>query len=430
MKKRQLRWMKLDNSAKLYPATKRRDWSNIFRLSITLDGMIDPWLLQEALNKTVRRFPSIAVRVRAGAFWYYLEEIERAPRVKQDHSYPLTHMPFDDIQRCAFRVLYYKNRIAVEFFHAIADGNSGLIFLKTLTAKYLELSRSIKIPCEQGVFDVAEQPREEELRDDFLRYAGKNPLKQSEATAYQLKGTPLPNGFRDLIIAELDVKEVLDVAHKYKATLTELLVTVMIQSFLSVQAERVPPKKRRPVKVLVPNNLRRIFPSETLRNFVLYVSPGIDPKLGDLTFEQMLSDVHHQMALELTPYRIAARIRSNVGFEQMWVLKLLPLFLKNIGMKIVYNMNGEKKTCITMSNLGAVKMPQEMAAHVQRVGFTLGTQHTSPNNRAILSFGDKLYIELIRSIQEPVLEQRFITNLRDMGLHIKLSSNYGYGGVQ
>lgn len=430
MKKRQLRWMKLDNSAKLYPATRRRDWSNIFRLSITLDGQIDPWLLQDALDRTVRRFPSIAVRVRRAAFWYYLEEIERAPKVMPDHSYPLTHMPFDDILKCAFRVLYYKNRIAVEFFHAIADGNSGLIFLKTLAAQYLQLSRGINIPCEHGVFDCKEPPRDEELVDDFPKYAGKNPLKQKEATSYQLKGTPIPDGFRDIILAELDVREAIGLAHKYKVTLTELMVTVMIQAFLDVQAERVPPKKRRPVKVLVPTNLRRMFPSETLRNFVLYVSPGIDPQLGDLTFEQMLSDVHHQMSLELAPHRIAARIRSNVRMEQMWILKILPLFIKNIGMKIVYDMNGEKKTCITMSNLGAVKLPDEMAAHVERVGFTLGTQTKSPNNCAMLSFGNKLYIALIRSINEPVLEQRFLLLLRDLGLHVKVSSNYGREGVQ
>lgn len=48
-------------------------------------------------------------------FWYYLEEISKAPAIEEDKSYPLVHVPFDDVRRCAFRVLVYKNRLAVEF---------------------------------------------------------------------------------------------------------------------------------------------------------------------------------------------------------------------------------------------------------------------------------------------------------------------------
>ena len=36
--------------------------------------MVDLDVLQSALNITVKRFPSIAARLRKGAFWYYLEE--------------------------------------------------------------------------------------------------------------------------------------------------------------------------------------------------------------------------------------------------------------------------------------------------------------------------------------------------------------------
>ncbi len=72
---RSLRWMRLDNAAKIYPAAKRRNWNNFFRMSATLAEPVDRAVLAAALDVTVRRFPSIAVRLRRGAFWYYLEEI-------------------------------------------------------------------------------------------------------------------------------------------------------------------------------------------------------------------------------------------------------------------------------------------------------------------------------------------------------------------
>lgn len=76
---RKLRWLRLDNAAKIYPAARRRNWNNFFRLSATLDEAVDREVLQSALDVTVRRFPSIAVRLRRGAFWYYLEQLQKAP---------------------------------------------------------------------------------------------------------------------------------------------------------------------------------------------------------------------------------------------------------------------------------------------------------------------------------------------------------------
>lgn len=62
------RWMRLDNAAKLYPAVRTKNWCNVFRISITLNEQIDPEILQAALNVTIKRFPSIAMRLCQGFF--------------------------------------------------------------------------------------------------------------------------------------------------------------------------------------------------------------------------------------------------------------------------------------------------------------------------------------------------------------------------
>ena len=66
------KWMRLDNAAKIFPAVKRRDWSNVFRLSATLTQPIDPLLLQEAVRLVAPRFPSMLVslhRAFSGITW-------------------------------------------------------------------------------------------------------------------------------------------------------------------------------------------------------------------------------------------------------------------------------------------------------------------------------------------------------------------------
>lgn len=155
--KKQLHWVRLDNAAKIYPAARRKNWSNVFRQSVTLTEQVDVAVLQSALDVTVRRFPSIAARLRKGVFWYYLQQVEQAPDIKEEYSYPLTFMSKAEMRKCAFRVIAYENRIAVEFFHSLTDGNGALIFLKTLTAEYLEQKMELLFPVKRAYW-IAVKP--------------------------------------------------------------------------------------------------------------------------------------------------------------------------------------------------------------------------------------------------------------------------------
>ena len=420
---RKLRWMRLDNAAKIYPAAKRRNWTNYFRLSATLTEPVDVQVLRAALDVTVRRFPSIAVRLRRGVFWYYLEEISKAPAIEEDKSYPLVHVPFDDVRRCAFRVLVYKNRLAVEFFHAITDGNGALVFLKTLLAEYLYQKHGLNVPKEDGVLGRLEEPSEEELEDSFLRFAGDVRASRREKTAYHLSGTPEPDGFLNLVTFMLDAESVRGKAKEYGVTVTEFLCAAMMKAILDLQAEKVHFRRhRRPVKVLIPVNLRKLFPSRTLRNFALYVTPEIDPQLGDYSFKEICSVVHHRMGLDCTAKLMGTRIAANVSSEKAFILKVMPLFIKNAAMKAVFDAVGECKSCLCLSNLGNVTVPEAMRPYISRMDFIIGVQARAPHNCGVLSYNGTMYINMIRNITEPELELHFFRVLQDQGLHEKAKS--------
>ena len=139
---RRLRWMRLDNAALIFPAALRRHWSIAFRLSFTFRDPVDPALLQLAVDAAAPRFPSVFVRLRRSAFWYYLEEVARPPIVRQDSSRPLVGMTRREVGRCAVRVLYYRNRMAVEFFHAVTVTPSALARSRSWT-----LSTRPRVTC-------------------------------------------------------------------------------------------------------------------------------------------------------------------------------------------------------------------------------------------------------------------------------------------
>ena len=381
-------------------------------------------VLRAALDVTVRRFPSIAVRLRRGVFWYYLEEITKAPAIEEDKSYPLVHVPFDDVRKCAFRVLVYGRRVAVEFFHAVTDGTGGLIFLKTLVAEYLCQKYKINIPAGNGVLGRLEDPDPEELEDSFLRYAGDITASRAEQTAYHLSGTPEPDGFLNLTTLMLPVPAVKEKAKEFGVSVTEFIAAVMMKAISDLQAEKVPRRMRRkPVKVLLPVNLRGLFPSRTMRNFASYVTPEIDPRLGDYSLAEICRIVHYRMGLENDPRMMAAKIATNVASERSAVLRVMPLFVKNIAMKAVFDLVGECKSCLCLSNLGLVKLPEEMAPYVARMDFIIGVQAKAPHNCGVVSWNGTMYINMIRNIREPELESHFYRVLHALGLPVKVESN-------
>ena len=421
---RSLRWMKLDNAAKIYPAAKRRNWNNFFRISATLTEPIDTGVLASALDVTARRFPSIAVRLRRGVFWYYLEEIPKTPPIQPEKSCPLAHAPFHEVRRCAFRVLVYKNRVAVEFFHALTDGTGALVFVKTLLAEYLSEKYGLSVPAEKGVLGRLEEPSPEELEDSFARYAGDVTASRAESTAYHLSGTPERDGYKNLVTMMIPAEKLRAYAKEHGVSVTELLCAAMMQAIWELQAEKVPSvRHRKPVKVLIPVNLRNLFPSRSLRNFASYITPEIDPRMGDCSFSELCSLVHHKMGLENNRRTMRAKFAANVASERSPILRVMPLFIKNIAMKAVFDAVGECKSCLCLSNLGRVELPEVMAPYVQRMDFIIGVQARAPHDCGVVTWGDTVYINCIRSIQEPELEYRFYRVLHRLGLPVKVESN-------
>lgn len=420
---RKLRWMKLDNAAKIYPAAKRRDWNNTFRLSATLNEPVNRDILRLALDTTIHRFPSIAAKLRRGTFWYYLEELSRAPEIEDERHSPLMHMPIEDIRKCALRVLVYNNRIAIEFYHALTDGNGGLIFLKSLLAEYLERRYSVKIPATDGVLDREEEPSPEELEDSFLKNSGGVTKSRSEPNSYRLSGIPEKDGFINLTTFIIDSDELRLKSKEYGVTVTAFLASALICAITDIQNRQLPVRAQKPVKILLPVDLRKIYGSKTLRNFSLYITPGIDPRMGEWEFAEVCKSIHHQMGFGITKKEMTARMTKNVNSEKAFILRIMPLFVKNIAMKMVYNAVGEKKACLDMSNLGIVKLPEIMNEYVERFDFIIGPLPETPYNCAVITYNGKVNISFVRNVRKPELELAFFEKLRDLGVRVKVESN-------
>ncbi len=414
-------WYPLDNAANIYPVIRNRNWTPMFRMTAVLKENADPILLQQALDKCARRFPHFCVRLKTGMFWYYLEHSPIRPVVEED-----THTPCPALQpgELPFRIKYWRNRVSGEFSHMICDGGGAMAFFKALMAEYVR-GLGAEVPLECGILDLDAVPDPEEWEDAFARYSrmGATPSRV-EPRAYHPTGSRLPAGMRLVTTGRLSVKEVAKQAKSYRASITEYLTaTLMYVLYCQQAAERY--RYRQPVKISVPINLRKYYPTRTMRNFSQYLNPGIDPNLGDFTFEETLQQVHHYFRYMFTEKNMNARISKNVSDERNWVLRMVPLFLKKMSIKLVYLMTGEKLFSTVISNVGVVDLPKSMQGYFDHFFLTLCTARKNAVECGLLSFQDTMTITFTRSIAEPHVERLFFRTLVQQGLHVMVESNQG-----
>jgi hypothetical protein len=416
-------WYKLDLSAIVYPTLQRKDFSSVYRLSVVLKETIRPDVLQQAVDIALKRFPTYKVAIRKGLFWRYLEPNDRpGPFVQPDIKNPCMPMPFKANNHYLIRIYYHECRIALEAHHSLGDGSGGMCVLQTITAVYLRLLGH-EISCGGFVLDVDEEPDPEELEDAYMRYANAKvrPPRPGEKT-YRVRGTKEPFYTLNIVDGIMSVKEVMNVASKYHATITEYLNSVLLYSLLQKQAEELH-LKLRPVKIAMPVNLRRFFPSKTLRNFITMIYPSIDPRLGEYTFEEIVVHVHNYMRYYINEKFLRGDITTNAATQRNPVIRVVPLFIKDFTVRFFYTKIQDKNSSAGLTNMGALKVPEDMNQYIDRFDIYMGQPFSSRTNCAISSFGDTLTINFASSIIEADVERYFFRKLVQDGIHVKIESN-------
>lgn len=365
-------WYKLDLSAIVYPTLQRRDFSSVYRLSVMLKEKIDPVLLQTALDRTLPRFPTYKVAIRKGLFWRYLEPNNRpGPYVLEDIKNPCMPMPFKGNNRYLIRVYYYDRRISLEAHHSLGDGTGGMCLLQTLTAVYLGLLGHPVKP-EGFVLDIDSAPDPEELEDAYMRYANAQfcPPRPAEKT-YRVRGTKEPFYTLNIIDGILSVQEVMAVAKRYHASITEYLNAVLLYALLQKQNADFHIRLR-PVRIAMPVNLRRFFPSKTLRNFITMVYPSIDPRLGEYQFEEIVEHIHHYMRYYINDKFLRGDITTNAATQRNPLIRVVPLFIKDLVVRTFYTRVQDKNSSAGLTNMGALHVPPDMKPFIERFDIYMG----------------------------------------------------------
>ena len=416
------KWHRLDNTANIFPVVANRNYSSVYRISVTLKENVEPELLQRALDQTLPRFGSFKVRLRHGFFWYYFEANDRPCLVSPELPNPCSYFVPAQNNYYLFRVTYFRERINLEVFHVVTDGSGASDFLKELACRYIDLllfeKQGAPLP-DTHVVDVFS-----DIEDSYIKnFVGKNPQGYSTERAFELKGEKLPIYTKGILIGSVSVKEIVALCRSKSVTISQYLTAVMIWSIYREYLNGQPHK--RPISISVPVNLRPYFNSTSTMNFFSVIAVLFRSQRDDHSFEEILNLVEGQFSERLNTEYFASKIAYNVSFVKKMYIRFIPLYIKNIFLKISY-LRSAKSNTITLSNIGRFKVPDRYMPYVTEVGLIMGATSSEPMKCSVMSYERTLNITFTSILRDTYLQRAFFRKITEDGIQVTIESNGAY----
>lgn len=409
-------WRRLDNSAKIFPIASSKKYSSVFRLSAVLKEKINPEILAKAVNLSLKKLNSFKVRLKKGFFWYYFEDNNKDIIIEQEKNYPCKYIDPNTNNDYLFKVTYWENKINLDIFHSLTDGNSGTIFLKEIVYNYLELVH----PQDFNKQLRTERKITNNTEDDYLKnYDKKSKGTKGGKRAYMLKGKRLPLGAIGVIHVNINLDKLKEKSKEKGATITQYLTAVLIYSIYNSNYKRHHGKK--PIKICVPVDLRKYFKSQTLSNFFSYITLQAEPEALQ-SFDKILEFVKKGFAQKLDKEEISKTMSANVKLGNNIFIRLIPLFFKVGIVKLSY-IEIRKYTTTTFSNIGRMGIIGEYQKYIDKFMMLIAPESVEKIKCSACSFGNDLNFTFTSTLESTEVEQEFCKKLHEEGIDICIEGN-------
>ena len=409
-------WYKLDNVAKVFLAAHNKRNPRSIRVSCVLNEEVDPKLLQDALDLTIKIRPQFQVRIRRGIFWNYLEQTDEHAIVTKEVTGPCPALYGEHYRGVLhYMVTYYHDRINIDMSHAISDGTGAFILLKLLVLNYLKLRHPGKLD-NVSISDSASS--DDRFRNSYDHFyddsAGPIPktILNKKKLAFQISSRKLPYNQLRYTEVHLESDKLLAAAKAMKVSLTSYLGAHLMLAILDDMPLR---QRRKPVNISIPVNLRNYYPSDTLRNFFNNIDVSHTYNGGE-TLGTLALEFDEKLKQALDPELIKKQMNRYQSIEQFFIARMVPLFIKQPIVRM-FSARETKTVTAVLSNLGPIKMPEETLPYIR--GFT---DFCSTDNMfiTITSYGNDLVLGIASSYTGTGVIRRMLHALKSLDTDIYL----------
>lgn len=345
---------KLDNSAKAFSVGGKKH-TNTFRLTASLKEKININFLKEAVNKTLKKYPSYKVKLKSGFFWNKLEFNTNKPVVEEDNKkFDLTKT-----NDYLFRVTYFNNMINLDACHILTDGLGAIILLKEILSNYLDLKYELKTNKNKIKNEI------NYIEDEHLKYVNKKLTYKNKNinSSFLIKDKSFLK-FTKTNHFIINLSNLKNKCKKNNVSITEYLTAIYIYAIYNSLYDKTTNKD---ITLTVPIDLRRYYNVESFSNF--FTSMNIESNIvnnPDISFDKLLKQISNEYKTKLTDDNIPKYLFRDVKLGTNPVVNLMPLFIKrffmnNISKYIV------KSTTSTFSNVGPIKLEDKYKKYINNI---------------------------------------------------------------
>lgn len=408
-------WHRLDNAAKIFPPTSEKADTKVFRFTCELFEDVEEKLLQSALDLAIEDFPDFRCVLKRGMFWYYLEQSNLKPIVREEDSPPCSTV-YIGRKSLLFEVTWYSRRINLEIYHALTDGTGALQFLKTLTLYYLKLAHPEEMKDAGGIdYDASNTQK---TADSFHKYydKSKDKVRLKNPAAYQLRGAKEAEWRLKIIEGTFPADKILNKAREHNATATVFITSLLM---LSIYEEMSVQERKKPVVITIPVDLRNYFDSKSTRNFFSIIHAKYDFRNYGNTIEEIINGVKASFNEQLNEKYLQSRLNSLLKWERNIFIRVAPLAFKNLCMRIAGFMAGRASTA-AISNLGKINMPEQAKAYIRLFDVFYTTKKLQI---CMCTYGKNMNISFTSPFLSADIQRNFFRKLTKMGIEVEITAN-------
>ncbi len=377
------KWFKVDTAAIMFSSLSDKKWGRTFRFSAYFKHNVDPVALRKAAEDLMPYYPAVYSYLKKGFFWNYLAVSRKLPEISEEKNSGMKPVVLRKDGTPDFRLTYKGNRINIDCSHSLGDGKGIFIYFKALLARYNEVRKG---ECSEY---VTEEAPELNICDAFSDYydaegekANGNPEK-----AFHFK-EEYENGVTRLFFANMSTSAIKELACKEKITVTEYLTAVLILGIIKSQKKPV----NEPITIATPVNLRRFFPTMTLRNFTVQTFVTFHPDgRQDVTLREILDATKGQLKAQLKEEELRKTINKYGGLVNNPVIRIVPNFIKQPVMRMMQKNTHAGVTTI-FTNYGVCSLPDSLASDTESLHFVNGDtrKYGLAVTCSCIAFGDVL----------------------------------------
>ena len=411
-----LYWRRLDNSAKIFPISAGKKYSTVFRLSAVLNENVNPVMLKKAVQKALEQYEFFKVKLKDGFFWNYFEYNLKEPIIEKEREYPCRYIEPQKNNGYLFKVTYFEKKVNIDIFHSLTDGNSGITFFREIIYNYIELAHEKEFQEELRLVKKIDSSAE----DSYIKNYDKNAKgNASTKKAYKLMGKKIKFGAVSAIHEFIDLETLKNECKKYDATITQYLTSVLIYSIY--KANYIKNKDTRPIKVCIPVNLKKYFPSNTISNFFSYIT--VEAKMEELKeFDDIVEFVKKDFTKKLAEEEIQKTMSVNVKLGINPIIKRIPLILKKPIVRLSY-LEIRKYTTTTFSNIGRIGIIGKYKKYINSFLMLIAPEPVEKIKCSACSFENKIVFTFTSILNNCEIEKYFYNFLKERKIEVEIESN-------